>query len=307
MALTLSLLYRGPLSSCNYECAYCPFAKYQENAAELKRDRIALERFTDWVAARPASDELGILFTPWGEALIRSWYRDALIRLSRLPQVRRAAVQTNLACGLGWVEQCDKNKLAFWATYHPSQVAHVQFLARCRELLRRGVRFSVGAVGLRENFPQIERLRAELPRSIYLWINAYKDMPAYYRSGEVEWLTAIDPLFLFNNQRHSSLGKPCRAGASVVSVDGDGTVRRCHFIREPIGNLYASDVQSLLEERACTNRTCGCHIGYVHLDELGLYDVFGSGFLERIPEQLQEWGETSADPTQLVQVSIRGR
>ena len=155
--MRLSLLYRGPLSSCNYECAYCPFAKHQESAAELHQDRVALERFVDWVAARPAEDRLGILFTPWGEALTRSWYREALIRLGGLPQVLKTAVQTNLACSLSWVERCDKAKLALWATYHPSQVTHEKFLGRCCELLARGTRFSVGIVGLREHFPQIER------------------------------------------------------------------------------------------------------------------------------------------------------
>jgi hypothetical protein len=47
MALNLSILYRGPLSSCNYACAYCPFAKRRESSAELTRDRAALARFLD--------------------------------------------------------------------------------------------------------------------------------------------------------------------------------------------------------------------------------------------------------------------
>ena len=37
--------------------------------------------------------------------------------------------------------------------------------------------------------------------------------------------------------------------------------------------------------------TCGCHIGYIHLDELGLYEVFGEGLMERIP-QGQIWLDT---------------
>jgi hypothetical protein len=45
VALSLSILYRGPLSSCNYACGYCPFAKRRETAAELARDREALARF----------------------------------------------------------------------------------------------------------------------------------------------------------------------------------------------------------------------------------------------------------------------
>ena len=80
MAMKLSILYRGPLSSCNYGCEYCPFAKHHETAAELARDRRALERFIDWVAARAHGDRIAILFTPWGEALVRRWYRDALVR-----------------------------------------------------------------------------------------------------------------------------------------------------------------------------------------------------------------------------------
>jgi MoaA/NifB/PqqE/SkfB family radical SAM enzyme len=290
MALTLSILYRGPLSSCNYDCAYCPFAKRQESSAELTADRQALERFVGWVADRPAEDRLSILFTPWGEALTRRWYRDALVHLSNLPQVVRVAIQTNLSCGLDWLDACDRDRLALWTTYHPTQVERARFLERCRDLHQRGVRFSVGVVGLREHFGDIEALRRDLPPDVYLWVNAYKDVADYYRAGEAEWLEAIDPLFPFNNRRHPSLGRPCRAGHSVISLDGDGTVRRCHFIKTPLGNLYEPGFERCLQERPCTNATCGCHIGYVHMPELGLYEVFGNGVLERIPAARQRAG-----------------
>jgi hypothetical protein len=95
----------------------------------------------------------------------------------------------------------------------------------------------------------------------------------------------IEPLFPINNRRHPSLGRASRAGHSVTSVDGDGTMRRCHFIKTPIGNIYDPDFATILRERPCTNATCGCHIGYVHLDDLKLYDVFGDGILERISTQ----------------------
>src|SRR5439155_12206691 len=32
------VLYRGPLSSCNYGCHYCPFAKHAETHADLQGD-----------------------------------------------------------------------------------------------------------------------------------------------------------------------------------------------------------------------------------------------------------------------------
>ena len=96
-------------------------------------------------------------------------------------------------------------------------------------------------------------------------------------------LAVIDPLFPLNNQRHESLGHACRAGSSVLSVDGDGEVTRCHFITERLGNLYQQRLEELLHARPCTNDTCGCHIGYVHLERLRLYPVFLGGVLERIP------------------------
>ena len=64
---------------------------------------------------------------------------------------------------------------------------------------------------------------------------------------------------------------------------GDGTVRRCHFIAEPLGNLYDGSYRAALRPRPCTNAVCDCHIGYVHLKRLPLYEIFGRGVLERIP------------------------
>src|ERR1700722_4180125 len=102
------VLYRGPLSSCNYGCVYCPFAKNNETYAELADDRSALERFLGWVEKQAArGHELSILFTPWGEALIRPWYQDALARLTHLSNVRKAAIQTNISCHLNWLSSCD--------------------------------------------------------------------------------------------------------------------------------------------------------------------------------------------------------
>lgn len=280
--MNLSILYRGPLSSCNYACGYCPFAKRTETADELAHDRACLDRFTAWVACRTA-DRIGVLFTPWGEALVRRWYQDALARLTNLPNVGKAAIQTNLTCKLDWVDGCDRSKLALWCTYHPGEVTRDRFLAKCRELIDRGVRFSVGVVGLREHRGEIEALRRELPADVYLWINAYKREPDYYAPDLLAAFEAIDPLFPVNNQYHASLGESCRAGSTVISVDGDGTIRRCHFIKRPVGNIYEPGFEAHLIDRPCTNDACGCHIGYVHLDRLKLYDVFGDGVLERIP------------------------
>jgi len=192
--MNLKILYRGPLSSCNYACDYCPFAKHTETAAELAHDRECLERFVNWVVNEQNSS-LGILFTPWGEALVRKWYQEALARLTHLPQVWKAAIQTNISCKLDWVEACDKTKLALWCTYHPGETTREKFLDKCAELLERGVRFSVGVVGLKEHFEEIAVLRRELPKEVYIWVNAYKREANYYDSAMLEEIENIDSLF----------------------------------------------------------------------------------------------------------------
>lgn len=280
--MKLSILYRGPLSSCNYGCDYCPFAKHNETKEEHGLDEAQLNRFVDWVIAQK-QHRISVLFTPWGEALIQKRYQDALVQLTRCDTVEKAAIQTNLSCKLDWTEACDKGKLALWATFHPTETTRRKFLAKCMELVSRGVRFSVGAVGLKEHFCEIKAMREDLPREIYFWINAYKREEQYYTDADIQMLTDIDPLFPINNQYHASAGKPCRAGSSVISVDGSGSVKRCHFIPEQIANIYDEQFESALMAMPCSNRTCGCHIGYVHMDGLDLYSVFADGILERIP------------------------
>lgn len=293
--MKLTILYRGPLSSCNYDCWYCPFAKHVESRAEHAADDRALARFLDWVEAW-RDGWISVLFTPWGEALIRRRYQRALARLTHMPHVRKAAIQTNLSCRLDWLDECDLSRLGLWATYHPGQVDRDRFLDKCGQLHGLGARFSVGAVGLKEHADEIEALRRALPEGVYLWVNAFKRRPDYYAEQDVARFVAVDPLFEVNNQRHPSRGRACLAGESAISVDGDGTARRCHFIREPIGNLYAEDIRAALRPRPCTAETCGCHIGYVHMPELELYEVFGEGVLERAPDGWGDKGKGIGDP-----------
>ncbi len=278
----LSLLYRGPLESCNYSCDYCPFSHARESREALARDEAALTRFVGWVRGR--AEPLGILFTPRGEGLTREWYRRAMVELSHLPAVRRVVIQSNGSGDLSWVARADRTRLALWLSFHPAQVAMDRFLAKCRTLIDLGARFSVGMVGTREQIEIVERLRGALPREVYLWVNAFKDGgPGYYSQQEVGRLIRIDPLFRHSLRAHASAGQPCRTGASVFSVDGQGDVRRCHFVDAVLGNLYRDDVAALRDDRGCPNRECDCHIGYVHLKTLNLHKIFAGGLLERIP------------------------
>ncbi|MEF2528115.1 MULTISPECIES: STM4011 family radical SAM protein [Streptomyces] len=278
--MDLTLLYRGPLASCDYDCPYCPFAKRRDSGAALTADREALERFTAWAAGN-TGDRLSVLFTPWGEGLVRSWYRRALVELSHLPHVRRVAIQTNLSGRTGWTAEADPDRLALWCTYHPGQTPYDRFLGKCRDLAAAGIRHSVGIVGMPEHLAEARRLREDLPGRVYLWVNAAEGRT--YTDSEADRWTAIDPLFPYSRHPHRSAGLPCRTGSSVVSVDGAGTVRRCHFVKAELGNLYDGSYRAALRPRPCPLAVCDCHIGYVHLETLPLYDVFAGGVLERIP------------------------
>jgi len=294
----LDILYRGPLASCNYGCAYCPFAKRRDDRDALSRDRAAWERFVAWLSSQPddpssslgppptgsagpARRTFGVLITPWGEALSRRWYRDGMIALSHLPHLDRVAAQTNLSCHLGWLADADPDKLALWCTYHPDWVSLDDFVARCRRLSTLGIAHSVGVVAQPSHLAAASALRGALPAETYVWINAVKSLT--YTTDELAAWEAIDPLFRLNLPRWPSRGAACGAGSRAITVDGDGTMRRCHFIADPIGNLYDPSWRDALVPRACTNTDCHCHIGYVHLDYLELGKVYAAGLLERVP------------------------
>jgi MoaA/NifB/PqqE/SkfB family radical SAM enzyme len=283
--MKLSILYRGSLSSCNYGCGYCPFAKHRETLAEHRADEKALLRFLDWVESQAEKHQISVFFTPWGEALLHGRYQRAFIRLSNMAHVDKVAIQTNLASRLEWVEKCDKDKIALWATYHPGETSRENFLKQVQLCMTRGVALSVGIVGMKEHANEINAMRHDLPDNVYLWINAYKRLPDYYTPSELAQFKVIDPLFPLNNMRHTSRNKICYAGQRVIAVDGKGIMRRCHFIREPIGNIYTDSWENALVPRLCTNETCGCHIGYVYMPHLELDQVFEDGILERIPKE----------------------
>lgn len=280
---TLRLLYRGPLASCNYDCGYCPFAKRRDSAETLRRDAAALARFVGWCEQAPES--LAVLFTPWGEGLVRRHYVEALVRLSHAPNLRRVAIQTNLSSNLRWLGRANAQTLALWCTFHPSQIEQKTFLRRTALLREAGVRFSVGMVGRREDVAAIEALRDALPREVYLWINAFDPRPAdYYDAATTARLSAVDPHFPRSLNPLPSLGADCRAGDSALSVDGDGTVRPCHFVAADLGNLYDGSFRARRARRRCPNASCDCYIGYMHRRDNGHEAVFGNGVLERVPD-----------------------
>jgi hypothetical protein len=112
------------LSSCLIKFAVSK--SYQQQVFPYRRCyRSILDRFVNWVENLDRADKIGILFTPWGEALIHRYYQSTLSRLSHFSQIAKVAIQTNLYCNLDWIKNCNLDTLALWTTFHPKEVSRV--------------------------------------------------------------------------------------------------------------------------------------------------------------------------------------
>ncbi|MCL1790259.1 MAG: STM4011 family radical SAM protein [Peptococcaceae bacterium] len=281
-----TIYYRGLLRSCNYRCSYCPFHKTsrsthtkeevytkeetpikegtqaQERAyakkealdRERARDRLALEKFCAKVPE--IGNNLSVMFVPHGEALIHSYYQEALAQLCASASIAKVGCQTNLSFSvenfLGHLGFSPKNqsrrdmnntksvlsKIRLWCTFHPTQTSLDQFLKQCQELYQNKILFSVGAVGLPKHTEILTELRRLLPRNIYLWINAAEGMNITYTQHDISNLLAIDPLFIYELQDHPAQPAHCRGGKESFFVEANGTIFPCLISRNKLGNIY---------------------------------------------------------------------
>ncbi len=139
-------------------------------------------------------------------------------------------------------------------------------------------------VAAHAHMDEIEALRAALPDTTPMWLNAFDPRPAdYYTPEQVQRLSRIDPYVGYNLTPPPSFGAPCLTGESVLWVDGDGTVRRCNFVDTPLGNLYDGSFAAQLRARSCPNTRCDCFIGYVHRPDLPFQADYAGGMLEPVP------------------------
>lgn len=285
--MTLLVLFRSRLEWCNYTCHYCPWNAdvTRVEAEAFRQDAERVHRVIDRVAELPQRVEFFV--TPKAEYLVLPYWRDAVRRLLALPQVTRVTVQTNLAFDLdAFLGQVEWRKLALWTTYHPTEVdagGLAELERKWGVLLERGVPFSVGVVGTRENIPHAVGLRQRLDPRVYLWVNAYKRKKDYYTPQERRTILAIDPLFDLNDQHFPSLGRPCTAGQRAVYLDDAGDLRRCFFVGDVLGNLYRDGWATLDAPLGCPVPTCHCYVGHMHVVELDFRAVYGENLAARIP------------------------
>jgi hypothetical protein len=286
--MSLLVLFRTRLEWCNYTCGYCPWNAEARRvpAEEFHADEERLARVVNRVAELPQPVELFI--TPKAEYLVLPYWREAVARLLSLPQVCRVTIQTNLSFDLEpFLDTVDATRLALWTTYHPTEVPAQQLEALHEKwglLRRRGIPFSVGIVGTHDNLAHLRCLRERLPRDVYLWVNPYQRQPNYYSPDELAEVRAVDPHFDRNNQYFPSLGRPCDAGHRAVYLDDVGDLRRCFFVGDVIGNIFADGWRTLDVAQPCPRATCHCYVGHMHIVELGFRALYGENLAVRIPK-----------------------
>lgn len=278
--------YRGSLKSCNYNCSYCPFSKNPSVSSEkLKRDEKDLVRFTDRIL-KFCEEHFAVMITPYGEALIHSYYIREMARLSLSPYVDFVGCQSNFSFSVSEIlkmyEMCGgiMEKLRLWGTFHPEMILTEDFAEKCRRLYESRVSFSVGAVGIPEKIDEIRKLRELLPEGTYLWINRMEGLKRAYTDSEIKAFLKIDPYFFMELSENKSNKSAC---LDSVFVDADGTMKHCCLSGSEFGNLYEDDTEDYKSEgvlkNPCTRKRCSCFLAYCtqkkpELSAMGKYPMF---------------------------------
>ncbi len=282
-----TIVYRGSLKSCNYRCSYCPFSKHKMTQKELDSDKRQWLRFTENLARRAASLQIGaLLVAPYGEALLHPWYWDGLAALSAQTYMEAVGAQTNLSFSADEAFERfrraggDPCKLRLWATFHPEMVSLDAFAEKCIFLHEAGVSICAGAVGAPKHLPLIQKLRALLPKEIYLWINRMDNQSAPYTGDESAAFLEIDPYFVRELAYPRSAPGKC---AGRLFVESDGRLRACCIAPASQENWYGQfNAGAVLQ---CSRKTCSCYLAYGGREDYMNRILFGDFPLFRIPRR----------------------
>lgn len=280
------IYYRGYSKSCNYRCSYCPFPKKALTLREMECDNKALSQFIEFV--EKMEHEITIMFTPYGEALIKPYYQQGMGYLTTLPHVKAVGAQTNLSFRIqDLVEEVqalggDVSKLRLWCSYHPDMVSEAGFLEQCHKLQSAGISFCVGGVAVPDNIKLLKNIRSNLPASIYMWLNKQDGLRRDYTQEEYEAFSQIDPLFALQFEKRSKVTGTCMAGSESIFVEYNGDYRACNISRQKLGNLYEDEAAA---PWACQSSSCRCYLAYVHQLTRRETLLFGEEKYFRIPDK----------------------
>lgn len=285
-----TILYRGSLKSCNYRCSYCPFSKCQTSVREQDKDKKEWFRFCTSLKERVQSlGAFALMVVPYGEALIHPWYWQGLGELSAIESMEAVGAQTNLSfdlkASLRYFEDAGgkKEKLRLWATFHPEMISAEAFAEKCKLVCDAGIELCAGAVGVPENIPLLKKLRAFLPKSVYLWINRMDGLKRSYTLEEEQAFLSLDPFFCRELSVIHGQKERCQ---NRLFIEAGGRMRTCNISPFLPGNWYqeeASQLSFAFPSVKCNRKICSCYLAYAGRDDVVNYLLFGDYPLFRIP------------------------
>lgn len=277
----VELTYRGSLKSCNYKCPYCPFSKSKSSKFELEKDQLELIEFFKNVDIKKRNR---IFIVPYGEALIHKYYRDEIEKNLMKTNIEAIGIQTNLSLDIiSWIKELNKKnipmeKLHLWITCHFNQINYDEFILKIKKI-HCDISISVGVVGIPEDYEKILKLRKDIPKEVYLWINEYSQLKREYRDIEIEKFQRIDPIF--NRKKEIDMSKLCSCGENNYFVEGDGKVRFCNRNPKILGRF---EKNNYIHKNNCQKKTCDCYLSFSKFSS-DIFNFFGDKKLYRIPEK----------------------
>lgn len=281
-----NIYFRGFLSSCNYTCSYCNFAKRKSSKMELLKDKECLNRFCVFFDTTEFRNAVSIFLTPYGEGLIHDYYVEAIGKLAKSRKCKYVSCQTNLSFNINdFLEKlktlnADLSKVKLWASYHPEMVSTDEFVSKVKVLKSR-IDLCVGIVAIPDNLDSVFELRKHLPQEIYMWINAKEREETRYSKSQIKSLVEIDPLFYNELQRNKAQNSCCNAGVDSVFIRANGDVFPCHLYKSKLFNIYLN--QNPTSPFKCDRKSCHCYLSYSHRVELNLERYFGDYTPIRLP------------------------
>jgi|LSQX01.2.fsa_nt_gb hydroxymethylpyrimidine pyrophosphatase-like HAD family hydrolase/MoaA/NifB/PqqE/SkfB family radical SAM enzyme len=283
-----NICFRGSLSSCNYSCSYCSFAKRGPRKTELMKDKACLSRFCDFIDTTSFTNQISIFLTPHGEGLIHPHYVEAIARLALSPKCRYISCQTNLSFDSDAfiksliAAKVDLSKVKLWATCHPGMISIDEFVSKVNQL-KASIDLCVGIVAIPEELHNVFELRKRLPKDIYMWINAMKRAKTKYTDSQIKTLIQADPLFPNELQKFRVQPGCCHAGTDSVYINANGDVFPCHINKNRLFNIYRNSSPVLPFQ--CDKRFCDCYLAYSHRTDSNLERIFGDYTPVRIPNK----------------------
>jgi MoaA/NifB/PqqE/SkfB family radical SAM enzyme len=214
---------------CNYGCVYCSARKLAHSIEAAHKEEASAEKWNAALNNLPAAT----IDLTGGEPFLHVGIYDII---NQLDDKHQLGVTTNLSL-VDLDRLPEKKKISWTLSFHPSQSVNLEDFTEKALLLKQ--KYAAVTINYVACATQIERVAAysEHFTRQNLRFHVDPDMFYYYNAEEKKLLSNYvqkDRIIDENSARPY----PCRAGINHVHVMPDGTVFKCYYYTESLGNLF---------------------------------------------------------------------